>query len=147
MIMKLMAGLAEPFHSLNICCADGQKEEPVICGHTESAVGHEELPHGPDPDPRPAPLLLHGCDRRGQAHPDRMPGDTGSSVTRLQNMNSLQLTLCTDVHSDQDDLTLFWRSKVRVTAASCGPDFLKASNLRSKPLIIGHFDFESVVVF
>lgn len=68
-----------------ICAADGQEEEPLVSGRTEGAIGHEGIPHGPDPDPRPAPLLLHGCHRGSQAHPDRQLSSTGSSAMRLWN--------------------------------------------------------------
>lgn len=66
-----------------ICVAVGQEEEPIISRHTEGAAGHEGIPHGPDPDPGPAPLLLHGSHRGSQAHPDRQLNSTGSSVTKL----------------------------------------------------------------
>jgi len=32
-------------------CSDGEKERPFIGGHQKHPVGHEEVPHGPDPDP------------------------------------------------------------------------------------------------
>lgn len=57
---------------------DGQKEEPFISGHQEGSPGHEGIPHGLNPDPWPAPLLLHGRHRRVQAYPDKQLCGTGS---------------------------------------------------------------------
>lgn len=55
---------------MEICFLDGQEEEPIICGRTEGAAGHERRPHGSDPDRGPAAVFLHGHHRGSQAHPD-----------------------------------------------------------------------------
>lgn len=51
---------------------DGQEERPVVSGHQKHSVGHEEVPHGPDPDARPVALLLHGRPRSSQVHHGRL---------------------------------------------------------------------------
>lgn len=89
------------------CFADAQEDEPFISGHTEGATRHEGIPYGSDPDPRPAPLLLPGCHRGGQAHSDRQ-FSTGSSVATL-GVNSVIVKRKKGAR-EKERLTLFFRS-------------------------------------